>query len=474
MSYLYLPITSQPREQDAKLLLAMFACESGFTPVIGYRTAFRAQLHRLKPGMFLVHNARQRPRNIERLSSFGHRVLVLDEEALVRQSDEIFLKKHPKDAFKHVERILCWGENDAALWVDTEDRPRCETTIVGNPRMDLMRPELSGYYKKTVEKLRDNYGDYVILNTNFPAVNNKTSQGGGVRLSKWALDARGQQIEREFLDNKRAMFEATLALLQPLAEAISPLTLVVRPHPNENHAPWEEAAKGVDNIHVIFEGGVVAWLLGAKALVHNNCTTAVEAAVVGLPVLNFRPWQSKHDNPLVHEFGVNCENTVAVASVLRGLVDGNRCTLTSSQRDLLQRHVANFDGALSCQRIVRFLQSCELPLTEPAGADLSRRIGVRLWMQRLWLKRFARLILTRSGRRKYQFLRRNFPDLSVFSLDFVMLDYSVQQIDLMMRQRPPMKIDELNASIEKMSATVGGFSAMRAVKLHSGLIAIRK
>jgi hypothetical protein len=38
---LYLPITSQPRELDAKLLLALFANERGINPVLGYKSAFQ-------------------------------------------------------------------------------------------------------------------------------------------------------------------------------------------------------------------------------------------------------------------------------------------------------------------------------------------------------------------------------------------------------------------------------------------------
>ncbi len=471
-SYLYLPITSQPRELDAKLLLALFACERGFAPVLGYKTTFRAQLPRMKPGIYLAHNARQKARNIERLSEFGHRVSVLDEEVLVRQSDEIFMKKHPKDAFAHVDHILCWGEDDAGLWARSDEQPRCGTTVVGNPRLDLMRPELSRYHEDKVDKLRATYGNYVLLNTNFPAVNNKTPQGGGVRLSDWALDDRGQQIEQEFLSNKRAMFEAMRALVQPLAEAIAPVSLVVRPHPNEDHAPWKEAARGFDNVHVIFEGGVVPWLLGAKALVHNNCTTAVEAAVVGLPVLNYRPWHSNYDNPLAHVVGVDCKDTAAVAGLLRGLMNGKTIDLTPSQQEMLRHHIANLDGALSCERIVDLLCKSEPLETTSTAAELRKRIGITLWMRRLWLKRYTRLFTSRYGRKKRQFLKDTFPELPIRSLDFVMLDYSIEQIDLMMRQCPPMKLVELNARIAKFSATLSRFSGMQAVRLHNGLITI--
>ncbi len=243
MTRLYLPITSQPRELDAKLLLALTACERGFECLLGFKGTFRGEVSVLKPGFFLSHTARQNPDNFEILRLFGNRVLVLDEEALVRQSDEIFLKKHRHGAFRNVSKVLCWGDSDKQMWDDMEERIGCPTVSVGNPRVDLLRPECKKLFYARVDELRKRFGDYVLLNTNFPAVNNVTPQGEGVLLAAWAMNDRGREIERSFLANKRSTFEAMQKLIYPLAEAIAPLKLIVRPHPNERHDVWQEAAK---------------------------------------------------------------------------------------------------------------------------------------------------------------------------------------------------------------------------------------
>lgn len=474
MQDLYLPITSQPRELDAKLLLALFACESGITPHIGYKTTFRAQLHRMSPGYYLAHNARQKSIFNEGVTELGNQVFVLDEEALVRQSDEIFFKKHPKDAFEYVHRVLCWGQDDASMWVRSQLNVSCGTTVVGNPRMDLMRPELAAYFKDKVAELRNTYGNYILLNTNFPTVNNITPQGGGVRMREWALDNQGQKIEQEFLSNKRAIYETLLATLPSLANAIAPLTLVIRPHPNEDHTPWEDAGKNLDNVHVVFEGSVVPWLIGARALVHNNCTTAVEAAVVGTPVLNFRPWTSNYDNSLAHELGIDCEDVDALSDAIRALEQNGPRPLTEAQKKLMRHHIANYDGAFSCERIVAFLKTPDESIVVPKRAGLFYRTKHELSVRGLWLQRFIKFFTTKSGRRKLRLMRSKYPDFSIRSMDLVMLRYSEQQLDLMMRQFPSLKVDDLNNRIAKFSAATNRFSGMRAVKLHNGLVTILK
>jgi len=317
---LYLPITSQPRELDSKLLLALFARDRGINPVFGYKSAFQARLGALPGGVSLAHNARQKSQKLARLRQFGHRVVVLDEEALVRQSDEIFLKKHPKDAFDYVDHVLTWGEDDFDLWRRSGFDLPCQATIVGNPRIDIMRKELRSIHAAEVADIHARFGRYVLLNTNFPTVNNLTPQGGGVRLAAWGRDSGGQQIEQDFLGNKRATFEKFLETAPLLAKALAPLPVVIRPHPNEDQEPWKRAMDGIPNAHVVFEGSVVPWILGSYALIHNNCTTGVEAAVLRTPILNFRPWRSNFDNPLSHAFGLDCPDVESMVSAVRDIV----------------------------------------------------------------------------------------------------------------------------------------------------------
>ena len=473
MTYLYLPITSQPRELDAKLLLALVAKEQGITPVLGYKTTFRARLPGLKPGTYLSHNARDQAKFNDEIAALGHRIFALDEEALVRQSDEIFLRKHPENAFEHVHRVLCWGEDDAQMWERCDITPPCGTKIVGNPRMDLLRPELAAYYAERVAELHDLYGEYVLLNTNFPTVNNATPQGGGVRMKNWALDDRGQQIEQEFLSNKKAMFEATLALLKPLAEALAPLSLVLRPHPNEDHTPWEKVAAELDNVHVTFEGGVVPWLIGAKALVHNNCTTAVESAVAGTPIINFRPWYSNYDNPLAHDLGTDCKDATAIAEAIRNLPDTSDSPLTDAQRERLRFHVASYDGDLSCDRIAAYVKDPDGSLAPGTPPGFFYRSKLALSLRWLWIKRFAKLLVSNTGKGKRRFLKENFPDYSIWSLDFAMLNYSQQQLDLMMRQYPPLDIAELEGRIARFAKSTGRFAGLHAVMDSGGLFTIK-
>ena len=468
---LYLPITSQPRELDSKMLLAMFARERGLNPLFGYKSAFQARLGSLPPGIFLAHNARQKSENLDRVKKFGHRVLVLDEEALVRQSDEIFLRKHPKDAFDHVDHILTWGEDDRSLWDRSGFDLHCDVTVVGNPRIDMLRRELQPIHAASVVDIRNRFGRYVLLNTNFPTVNNLTPQGGGVRLADWGREGDGKQVEQDFLRNKREMFEKMLEIVPQLAAAVAPLSLVIRPHPNEDHEPWKRAVSGISNAHTVFEGGVVPWLIGSSALIHNNCTTGVEAAVIGTPILNFRPWQSKFDNPLSHAFGVDCPDVESLASALRNIVAGKDPGLSAEQKKLLERHIASVTGPFSCQRIVDLVAASGQSLQERDESLLDRN-KKRLALKWLWIKRYIRWYVSSRGRKKRRFLRERYPGIKIHKLDFGQLRYSEQQFDLLMRQFPPLTTADIDERINGYSDALNKFKGFRSATLANNLFTI--
>lgn len=468
MTWLYLPITSQPRELDARLLLAHVARAAGLRPVIGYKSSFLAALPDLEPGVFMPHNARQKVEKLAVLRRFGHAVAVLDEEALVRQSDEIFWKKHGRDAFAHVDKILSWGENDAAIWPGFGVARAGDIAIVGNPRFDLLRPELAALHAPDVAALHARFGRYVLLNTNFPTVNNLTPQGGGVRMAKWAMDADGQRLNDRFLAFKTAMFDATLALVAPLARAIAPLSLVLRPHPNEDHGPWLRAAGDEPNVHVVFEGNVVPWLVGADALVHNNCTTGIEAVAAGKTVLNFVPFTSDFDNPLFHAFGTDCSNAAHLAAAIRA---GNEVS-GAADRDRLRPYVASVDGPLSSDRIARLIADGTDGMVPGRGPGRAARARARA---ALALRRRIKLLswaATARGREKRAFLADHHPGVTPESLDHDQLGYSKQQLDLLMRQFPPLDHAALDDRLARIASALDAATPFRVEPLHRALIAV--
>ncbi|MFQ5565786.1 MAG: hypothetical protein ACE5EU_05430, partial [Paracoccaceae bacterium] len=172
------------------------------------------------------------------------------------------------------------------------------------------------------------------------------------------------------------------------------------------------------NAAAVFEGSVVPWIAGARALVHNGCTSAVESAVIGTPVLSYRPVRSdSFDNPLPNGLGTECFDDDALLSALRAVLASGPRPLTPDQSRLLHHHIAGTSGRLSCERIVDALD--RLPIAGESAADPGYLEWCRRHLKVRWRTTSRRVgeALSASGRLRVAYAGRKFPEITPRYLD---------------------------------------------------------
>ena len=82
---------------------------------------------------------------------------------------------------------------------------------------------------------------------------------------------------------------AFIDAIKKLAYNNNDYDIVLRPHTREPIEAWKLFLKDVLNVHVIKEDTIMPWIKNAFAVLHNSCSTAVEAAVAGIPVISYAP-----------------------------------------------------------------------------------------------------------------------------------------------------------------------------------------
>ena len=273
----------------------------------GFDLHHRAQTENRKPHRlfstryFLVQISEDR-RNASFFRSarlLGHEIVAWDEEALVHLPAETYFSRRLSPVgMEHVSHLFAWGEDNAELWRQYPQLPPgIPIHITGNPRVDLLRPDMQGYYKAEADQIRETYGDFILINTNFNHVNafypaqnlfQPVKEPG--EEAKFGQAARGMTREyaEGFRDHKQAVFEDFQKLIPELEHAFPDHTIVVRPHPTENQDIYHEIAARCRRIRVTNEGNVVPWLMAARVLIHNGCTTGVEAFVMRVPAVSYR------------------------------------------------------------------------------------------------------------------------------------------------------------------------------------------
>lgn len=406
------PVEILARELDSKLLLTLCAKERGWKAVIGGQDAINDFVHRRGPCVYFGKSARSGDTELfAELKALGHQVVVLDEEALVRQSDHIFLMKHDSDALKNVDLLLTWGQDSREMWQRSGMLDGLRVETVGNPRVDMLLPQLRQYHQETVDDIERRYGDFVLFNSNFGTVNHKAT--GGVQF-KLANRAKGQEVKKDaasFLIHKRALFDRFRLLVPKLAAAIAPRNLIIRPHPTEDHAPWMKAAANCPNVHVIFEGSVVPWIAAARVLIHNGCTSAIEAAIKGTSVVTYRPvTSSRFDNPLPNSMGEECFTDAAALEGIVKILNEGGVPLAPEKLGILRSHIDFGEHKLSSDTIFEAIERAVIGRVSPGKAPLGRWLAVYLQYQRRLLpKRLSSLSL---GSRRNAYRRQKFSGLT--------------------------------------------------------------
>jgi len=373
ISTLILPVENQTRELDAKLLLACVAAERGYPVLLGSRALIHYGMASYPRGVYLAKSMRtlsEKMFDIIRL--LGHEIVAWDEEALVRSPDTTYYARRlsPKTMEK-VSALLAWGPDDARVFRDYPGYAGAPIHITGNPRIDVMRPEVRGYFDETVEGLRERFGDFILINTNFGWANHYLPKMMEINANATPDDEHLPGV----IAHRRALYAHFQEMVPMLALAFPERTILVRPHPIESHVPWQEIARDHKNVVVAAEGNVVPWLMACSALVHNGCTTAVEAAVLTTPAVAYQPVQSQHDDDLPNSLSHSAPDDESLCERLQGIFEGRIGALDSAEsRGLVDLHIGARDGALAADRMIDVLDEMGFKERLPATPRAIQRL----------------------------------------------------------------------------------------------------
>lgn len=443
---LILPCETRVREFDAKLLLGALAAAAGGVAIVGSKKPIDLSLARFPAGIYVGKSLTARSRhNLAIARACGHRVVLWDEEGLVWASPEVYWKTKVDSATLNApELLVAWGDDNARVWRDHPDYEGPPIEALGNPRADLLKPRLRPLFETEVSDIRATHGRFVLINTNFSRVNHLQARQN--RHLKWLREKRPDDPRGGFAAHKFELFQAFCGMVPELARRLPDVRFVVRPHPSEKRQTWEHLAAGFSNVSVAQHGNVVAWLLASDGLIHNGCTTAVEAFQLGRPAIAFRPVRSdRYDHDLPNDISLavaGLDDLTALAE--RASADCEALfseQADSDRRNILSAALAGFgEEALASERILARL--VELSQSGP-GLD-----GRRPWMPAaLALRRALRVVEQRlPGTANYgPYLAHMFPDI-----DRAEVGQRLRQMAACLEIAPVPRVRELEPNVFRL------------------------
>jgi len=351
---LYITVETTSRELDAKILLACCAAEAGFDVIIGLEDMVRRLCRFSDPGIFFDKSLHSEyPVLFKQLKKLGYLVAVSDEEGLAGDFDQYCKFGVGEGVADTVDMIFAWGEMHRQLIYKAMPEYAGFVIEAGNPRMDILGAELRLFFNSKVQEIKKEYGDFILVNTRYGFSNNVI---GGEEFKKRILRGDlGEKVDYllDFYDFEEALWNEFLKMTELLSRRYPDRNIILRPHPSESIDRWQTALHALENVKVIREGNVHPWILASDMLIHNGCSTAIEALLLDVPCVCYRPILSeKCDVVLPNLVSYNVYDINGLCSFVESPLIYSTFDKKEGWKRILKKYIFSITGRKSVEIIV--------------------------------------------------------------------------------------------------------------------------
>lgn len=249
-----------------------------------------------------------RANNLDHVMAYrreGIRVGVLDTEGVGGKTPAEFAALVAASGGAAAVDLYCvWGVAQQQALVEVGAVPQDRIQVTGCPRYDYCAPPW-----KNALPLPAEAPGYVLVNTNFPVINPRFSDGADNEMANAVKAGFSREFAESYVGDARLAHAGMLALMDTVLTRWPGQRFILRPHPFESHECYRPLERHA-NFALRQEGTSVEWLNQARALLHLNCSTAVEAAMLGKPALS-PGWL---DTPTLHVPGPSSVSRLAASS----------------------------------------------------------------------------------------------------------------------------------------------------------------
>lgn len=454
LKWLLLPVETKHREFDAKLWQGCCAAERGYGVVIGDMEEIYEQYLALPRGVVLDKTIEPRKiKTLRRLRRAGYRLCVNDEEALLAYNypDRYLDSRLNREVMDMTDLYFTWGERQAELIRKAYPEYAERVHTVGTPRVDLLVSELRALYSKEAGDIRDRIGRYILLPSNFCDVLHINGPDFRLKQARSAGLVRNEADVRLHVE-RRAHRERVLAAfveaLEAMRERFPEHALVVRPHPADDSSQWLRLVAHIDRCHVLHEGTAIPWLLGADAIFHNGCTTAVEAFLLGKRPISYHPFW---DDRFEYHFQTKVGAAVDSIEALLGMVDdviARKAPLPRADNHDLEHYMRTTSEPSAAEATLNMIDLIEC---RPRRFNYS-------WLSRGYIH-YRALSAGKRLERRFRRLRRR--------------QSTARQLDLLRLQKwPRTTLEEVETQLAKFQELTGRFSDVTATHLAGHLFVL--
>lgn len=382
---IYFAIEESLRELDSRLLLAGIAAERDIATIIGQQWLLTENLRHLPPGIVVFKGNNTIQHGYMKIARrYNHFVASIEEEALGVAKASQILRLYDQGVDQTCQLFLVQGEFQRQALIGHFPSVAERVVVVGNPRMDFLRPQFLALVQIDSDAIRDQYGAFILINTNIADINSAL----GDALASYDMCVRtryitagdpvGEQDFEDLLAWEHANAREIAKFVRRIREDRPETTVVIRPHPSERIQTWQEAFAGVERVQVVGGGSHLPWTLACDLLVHTGCTTGMEAFVAGRTAISLCPGSYQwHDCMVSNRVNQTFDSYLECAHFAIGHLErtGTCGDRRAEFESVLDHHVAAATGRMAAERMIDALQALIPVSSTPPSFSLETRSG---------------------------------------------------------------------------------------------------
>lgn len=290
----YVPLEIKNRDFYGRLLLSLEVCKNhGWDVYFGFRGDVNFFAQNYTPG---VYHGLATIRNFnllyEEIKKNGNKISISDEEGLVTYSEKFYTSfKVSKQILKIADAIFTWGDKNKKILENQFPENKKKFFSLGNPRLDLLKKPYSQIYNNEINKIKEKYGRFILICTNFSYTNyfEKKHKYSELLKKRNFFTSNEDILEwHKYEDIKKKIFNE-LSLFLENANKLKDCSLVIRCHPSENHEIYKKFEKKHKNVFFDNDYSVHPWILASEGIINHYCTTTYEAIVANKNVYTIKP-----------------------------------------------------------------------------------------------------------------------------------------------------------------------------------------
>ena len=297
MNNIYLPIETLKRELHSRAVFAtrlamknkrVFIFEHTFFDRIGWpgegiyigKNCFRTEI----PHSLEYYN-KMKESNID--------VWFLDEEGGIYHGDsqdewnDRLKNRYDFTKLNSNDKIFFWG-NWQKEYYDNKNLPS-KAYITGSPNFDIFQKKYSKVFKKYDLKVTGGKKNYILINTRFPIGNSRLGENFALNNPAYSKHHKKNEIINWYTENNVMLF-SLIRMTRELARMNPQELFIIRPHPLEKTHIYHLLLNDLDNVSIVDdESSIEPWVRLCRVLIHNGCTTAIQAMIADKKVISYVP-----------------------------------------------------------------------------------------------------------------------------------------------------------------------------------------